>query len=58
MYKNKRWRTIKGLRCNKPHLPLTENTRHMINETLKMMMKQDAVLINTARGGLIDGKLY
>jgi len=36
------------------HCPLTDETRNLINsETLKMM-KPDSILINTARGGLVD----
>jgi glycerate dehydrogenase len=36
------------------HCPLTDETVNLINaETLKLM-RQDAILINTARGGLID----
>lgn len=36
------------------HLPLTEQTRHLIGHDELAMMKKSAVLINTARGGLID----
>lgn len=36
------------------HVPLTEGTRHMIGEKELTMMKPTAILINTARGGLID----
>ncbi|MDR1507131.1 MAG: phosphoglycerate dehydrogenase [Treponema sp.] len=36
------------------HLPLTEETRHIISGKVIGSMKQGAVLINTARGGLID----
>jgi len=36
------------------HCPLTENNRHMIAEDEFALMKPDALLINTARGGLID----
>jgi len=38
------------------HVPLLPSTRHMINaETLKKM-KKGALLVNTARGGLVDTK--
>jgi glycerate dehydrogenase len=38
------------------HCPLTENNYHMISEKELAMMKPDAILINTARGGLVDEK--
>jgi glycerate dehydrogenase len=36
------------------HCPLTDDTRGMIGAAELKLMKSDAVLINTARGGLID----
>lgn len=36
------------------HAPLTPQTRHLINADTLAMMKADAVLINTARGDLVD----
>lgn len=36
------------------HLPLTEETKNYVGEKELAMMKSDSVLINTARGGLID----
>jgi (S)-sulfolactate dehydrogenase len=36
------------------HVPLTDKTRHMINEKTLKLMKSDAVLINAARGGVVD----
>jgi D-3-phosphoglycerate dehydrogenase len=36
------------------HVPLTRRTRGMIGEPQLAMMKPDAVLINTARGELVD----
>ena len=36
------------------HCPLTEQTRGMIGEAELRAMKRDAVLINSARGGLVD----
>ena len=38
------------------HLPLTDDSQHMINEQFLDEMKENALLINTARGGLIDEK--
>jgi D-3-phosphoglycerate dehydrogenase len=36
------------------HLPLTGETRRIINAGVMGRMKQGAIIINTARGGLID----
>ena len=36
------------------HVPLMDSTRHMIGEKELEMMKEDAILINTARGALVD----
>lgn len=36
------------------HLPLTPETRHMVGEASLTRMRNDAIVINTARGGLID----
>lgn len=36
------------------HCPLTDATRHLIGAEQLKAMKQDAILINTARGALID----
>jgi D-3-phosphoglycerate dehydrogenase / 2-oxoglutarate reductase len=50
------------------HVPLTEHTRNMISEQEFAIMKEDAILLNCARGGIVDetallqaldsGKLY
>lgn len=50
------------------HCPLTPENKHMINQQSLSQMKNGAILVNTARGGLIDeaalvaalksGKLY
>lgn len=50
------------------HVPYNSNTHHIINENTISQMKDGAILINTARGGLVDttalicalksGKLY
>lgn len=36
------------------HIPLTEGTHHLIGEKELSKMKDKAILINTARGGLVD----
>ena len=36
------------------HIPLNENTRHIINAETLGFVKPGAILINTARGGLLD----
>ena len=37
-------------------VPLTEKTRHMVNDRVLDAMKESAILINVARGGVIDEK--
>jgi D-3-phosphoglycerate dehydrogenase len=36
------------------HCPLTDETRHLIGETRLRRMKPTAILVNTARGGVVD----
>jgi glyoxylate reductase len=36
------------------HCPMTEETRHLIDETALLRMKRTAYLINTARGPVVD----
>jgi D-3-phosphoglycerate dehydrogenase len=36
------------------HCPLTKDTRNLINAERLAIMRSDAILINTARGGLVD----
>lgn len=36
------------------HTPLNDSTRNMLTAELLSLMKSDAILINTARGGLLD----
>ena len=38
------------------HCPLTDETRHLINEEALNKMKKNTVIINTSRGALIDSK--
>jgi len=36
------------------HVPLTKSTKHMMCKEELLMMKEDAILINTARGGIVN----
>ncbi len=36
------------------HVPLTQETRHLIDAAALATMKRDAILINAARGGVVD----
>lgn len=36
------------------HVPLTKNTKNMITRKELMMMKSDAIIINTCRGGVVN----
>ena len=36
------------------HLPLDDSTRNMIDARALSLMKPDAVLVNTCRGGVVD----
>ena len=36
------------------HTPLTESTRHMVNKSSLSLMKKSAILINTARGPIVN----
>jgi D-3-phosphoglycerate dehydrogenase len=36
------------------HLPLTGETRHLIGRAELALMRKDAVLVNTSRGGIVD----
>ena len=38
------------------HMPLTDETRHMFNAESIASMKHDAVVLNMARGGIVDEK--
>jgi (S)-sulfolactate dehydrogenase len=38
------------------HVPLTENSHHLINSDAIKQMKEDAIVINAARGGVVDEK--
>ncbi len=36
------------------HCPLTEQTRHLIDDAALSQMKRSAILVNTSRGGVVD----
>jgi lactate dehydrogenase-like 2-hydroxyacid dehydrogenase len=36
------------------HVPLTQETRHLVNEDFLSKMKPNAILVNTSRGGVVD----
>jgi len=36
------------------HVPLTNQTRHLVDEAEFSLMKSDAILINTSRGGVVN----
>jgi len=36
------------------HVPLTSSTRHLVNAEFLSKMKSTAILVNTARGGVVD----
>ena len=36
------------------HVPLMESTRHLIDEAAISLMREDSILINTSRGGVVD----
>lgn len=38
------------------HCPLVANTEHLIDTAALALMKKDAMLVNTSRGGLVDTK--
>ncbi len=40
------------------HVPLNADTHHLIGKEQFKMMKQDAILVNTARGALIDTEAF
>lgn len=67
-YKNEEWSKKSGIgyvslddlfkQCDVLSLncPLTEQTKHIVNRDSLKLMKNDAIIINTGRGALIDAK--
>jgi phosphoglycerate dehydrogenase-like enzyme len=55
-----RWRPLDALLAEADvvslHLPLTEETKNLIDTAALATMKPGAILINTARGGLVDAR--
>jgi len=39
------------------HIPLNNETKHMLGESQFLMMKNNIVIVNTSRGGIIDQKV-
>ena len=63
--KSSAWNNVKNVSLEKllresdvisVHTPLNESTHHLINSTNLNFMKKTAVIINAARGGVIDDK--
>ena len=63
--KSSAWNNVKNVSLKKllresdvisVHTPLNESTHHLINSTNLNFMKKTAVIINAARGGVIDDK--
>ncbi len=57
------WGSVKSMEMNallatadvvSLHVPLTDQTRHLIDATAIASMKNDAIIINAARGGVVD----
>lgn len=49
------WKTVLGtVDVLSIHLPLNDATRHIVNEEVLAAMKPNAIVLNAARGGLID----
>ncbi len=46
--------TLKSMDVISLHMPLNENTKNMINYDLLKKMKKNCILINAARGGIIN----
>lgn len=46
--------TLQGADIISLHCPLTDETRHIINQQTLEVVKQGAMLINTSRGGLVN----
>ena len=47
---------IKGMDAVSLHIPLTDQTKNIINYELLKTMKKNCIIINAARGGIINEK--
>ena len=48
--------TIKDMDAVSLHIPLTDQTKNIINYELLKTMKKNCIIINAARGGIINEK--
>ncbi len=48
------WVLLRGCQVVSLHCNLDDNTHHLLNEDRLNMMKKEAVLVNCARGPIID----
>lgn len=53
-YKNSLEEVMKEADVVSIHTPLNEHTKHMINKNNLRLMKKDAFLVNTGRGGVVN----
>jgi len=48
------WACVEGADFVTLHVPLTESTRHLVNQRFLKRMKSSAFLVNTSRGGVVN----